>query len=60
MAKEHKYRVSVYLGKENYELLCKMANLMNMPLSTLTRVMIDTGIMLSQIMPKEGANNGEQ
>ena len=50
---KHKYRVSVYLGKELYGLLDGVAKMLNIPLSTAVRIMIETGVQLGRSMDKE-------
>lgn len=44
---EHKYRVSVYLGKDNYETLSGMAAFLGIPLATATRILLETGVKLA-------------
>lgn len=52
--KEHKYRVSVYLGKELYETLSGMAKFMNIPLATATRILLETGVKLGSALDNKG------
>lgn len=39
----HKYRVSIYLGKELYETLGVLADEIGIPLASLCRVLLQTG-----------------
>lgn len=58
----HKYRVSVYLGKELYDELDKSAKIMGVSLSTLCKIVLNTGYELSKSLEnrvKGGINNGE-
>lgn len=45
-----KYRVTVYLGKDKYETLTKMADTFKLPLPSLVRLMIDTGFQFADTM----------
>lgn len=56
---KHKYRVSIYLGKENYEELEKIADKMMIPVSTLCKIIFATGFELSKQIEK-GATNGSK
>lgn len=51
--KPHKYRVSVYLGKELYETLNGMANFMQLPLATATRILLETGVQVGTAIDKK-------
>lgn len=60
---KHKYRVSVYLGKEVYEELDQDANLMGISIATLTKILITTGYQFAKGVEKnfkKGGFNGEQ
>lgn len=52
-ATNHKYSVSVYLGKENYQMFDTVAKTLKMPIATLVRLMIDTGIQFSKLMDED-------
>ena len=55
MTPNHKYRVSVYLGKEMFNELDQLAKLMGVSVATITRVLISTGYEISkQIEQKKG------
>jgi hypothetical protein len=54
---KHKYRVGVYLGKETYEKIAELAKWMNIPIATMTRVILETGLQISKSMEKEAAKN---
>ncbi len=60
---KHKYRVSVYLGKEHYEFLEEMSQFMGVSISTLAKIIMNTGFELSKSLDsnfmKGGQNNGE-
>lgn len=44
VTKPHKYRVSVYLGKDLFNKMNDMARFINLPISTLTRILLETGV----------------
>lgn len=57
---KHKYRVSIYLGKEMYERFEKEAEMMNISIATLTKIILETGYQLATNLEKKGAiPNGE-
>ena len=61
---KHKYRVSVYLGKELYEELEKTALIMGVSIATVTKIVLNTGYEFAKSMDKKlqekGGNiNGE-
>lgn len=56
---KHRYRVSVYLGKENYEQLEGLADLLNLPVASMTRVLIETGFQVARAIEKGDQNNGK-
>lgn len=60
----HKYRASVYLGKELHKTLTEMAKELNISISTLIKILIDTGFQfatgIENILNKGGEKNGEQ
>lgn len=41
---KHKYRVNLYLGKELYNSLSVLADGLHLPLSTTTRIILETGV----------------
>lgn len=53
---KHRYRVSIYLGKETYEEIASIAEMLNIPVATMTRVILETGLQISKTLEK-GANN---
>lgn len=55
---KHKYRINIYLGKENYEMLEKYAQQMMLPVATLCRVIFATGLEVSKALEKEVKNDG--
>lgn len=58
---KHKYRVSLYLGKENYQKLEVIASALMIPVSTLCKIIFATGMELSsQFEKKGGVDNGNQ
>ena len=57
---KHKYRVSVYLGKDIYTELEKQAYVFGMSIASLTKLLIETGFAFANAMEKGGNNNGEQ
>lgn len=50
MKSNHKYRVSIYLGKELYEEIETMAQFMGIPVATATKILLSTGFELSKAM----------
>ena len=60
MAKtKHRYRVSVYLGKENYEPLEGLAVALNLPVASMTRVLIETGFQVAKAIEKGDKDNAK-
>ena len=57
---KHRYRVSVYLGKENYEKLEALAIGLNLPVSSMTRVLIETGFQIARAIEKGDQENAKQ
>ena len=57
---KHKYRVSIYLGKENYEDLEKIASKMMIPVATLCKIIFATGLEMSKQIEKGATNNGDK
>lgn len=57
---KHRYRVSVYLGKETYEEIAEIAKFIGLPVSTMTRVILETGLNISTALDlgKEIGKNG--
>lgn len=54
---KHKYRVSIYLGKELYEELERTAKVMGVSVSTLARILLNTGNELSKTLERK-VNDG--
>lgn len=52
---KHKYRVSVYLGKELYEQIEDMANILGISISTMTKIILNTGFQIANTM--DAVNN---
>ena len=57
---KHLYRVNVYLGKENYNQIKALADLMGMSVAQMTRVIIDTGMQISKSLEKGVFGNGSK
>jgi len=64
---KHKYRVSMYIGKVNFEKLEKTAELMKIPVASLAKVIFETGLEVSKIIAdnrektrKEAEQNGNE
>lgn len=57
---KHRYRVNLYLGKETYEQVQKLAELLGLPISTMTRVILETGLQISKTLEKGTNNNGNE
>lgn len=61
MAKSnHKYRVSVYLGKEMYARFEEEAEAMGVSIATFTRILLETGYQFAKGLEKGGKDNGKQ
>ena len=48
----NKYRITIYLGKENYEKLSKISEMLGIPLSTTTRILLETGMQIGEALEK--------
>ena len=57
---KHRYRVNVYLGKETYTQIEDLAKMVNLPVSTMTRVILETGLQISKQLEKGANENGIQ
>ena len=57
---KHRYRVSIYLGKDAYEQITQLANMVNVPIATMTRVILETGLQLSKAIEKGVFDNGSE
>lgn len=49
---KHRYRVSLYLGKETYEQIDQLAQFLGLPIATMARVILDTGLQISKELEK--------
>jgi hypothetical protein len=59
---KHKYRVNVYLGKKIYARIEEQAKVFNMPIATLTKLLIETGFAFAdqlEKLEKGGNTNGK-
>ena len=56
---KHRYRVSVYLGKDSYEQIERIAVALGLPVSTMTRVILETGLQISKNLAKREQHNGQ-
>ena len=54
----NKYRLTIYLGKELYEKLSQISDMLGIPLSTTTRILLQTGLQISEALEK-GVNINE-
>lgn len=54
---KHRYRVSVYLGKETYTQIEDLARMVNLPVSTMTRVILETGLQIAKEIEKGEKEN---
>ena len=48
----NKYRITIYLGKENYEKLSQISEMLGIPLSTTTRILLETGMQIGEALEK--------
>lgn len=53
----HKYRATIYLGKEIYEALDKMAHMLNISVPTLTTIIFKTGWEISKTLDRKEVND---
>lgn len=56
VSKQHKYRVSLYLGKELYETIYGVSQFLNLPVATTTRILLETGVHLANSLDKQSVN----
>lgn len=54
----NKYRLTIYLGKELYEKLSQISDMLGIPLSTTTRIILQTGLQIGEALEK-GVNINE-
>ena len=52
VTRPHKYRVTIYLGKDLYKTLSGMARFLNMPLATITKILLQTGVDVGNALDK--------
>lgn len=57
---KHRYRVSVYLGKETYTQIEELAKMLAIPVSTMTRVILETGLQIAKEIEKGEKENAIQ
>jgi hypothetical protein len=57
---KHKYRVSLYLGKDTYDQIEQLAQFLGLPIATMTRVILETGLQISKTLEKGGKPNGSE
>ena len=50
---KNKYRINLYLGKKNYEILKNMADTLQLPIATITRILLDTGLSVANTIEKK-------
>lgn len=61
MAKSnHKYRVSVYLGKDMYSRFEIEAEAMGVSVATFTRILLETGYQFARGLEKGGKTDGNK
>ena len=56
----NKYRLTIYLGKELYEKLSQVSEMLGIPLSTTTRILLETGIQIGEALEKGVNINDKQ
>ena len=54
----NKYRLTIYLGKQLYEKLSQISDMLGIPLSTTTRIILQTGLQIAETLEK-GVNINE-
>lgn len=57
---KHRYRVSIYLGKETYEQIEAQANALCLPVATMTRIILETGFQIAKAIEKGEPTNGSK
>lgn len=57
---KHKYRVSLYLGKETYEEIEKLSDFLGLPVATTARVILETGLQISKSLERRAKENGNE
>ena len=57
---KHRYRVSIYLGKETYTQVEELAKMLALPVSTMTRVILETGLQIAKEIEKGEKENAIQ
>lgn len=50
VTRPHKYRVSIYLGKDLYETLNGMARFLDLPMATMTKILLQTGVQIGNAL----------
>ena len=48
----NKYRLTIYLGKELYEKLTQLSNMIGIPLSTTTKILLQTSLQIGEALEK--------
>lgn len=48
----NKYRLTIYLGKELYEKLAQLSDMLGIPLSTTTKILLQTGLQIGEALEK--------
>ena len=54
----NKYRITIYLGKENFEKLSQISEMLGIPLSTTNRILLETCIQIGEALEKGVNLNG--
>lgn len=54
----NKYRLTIYLGKKLYEKLSQISDMLGIPLSTTTKILLQTGLQIGEALEK-GVNINE-
>ena len=57
---KHRYRVNVYLGKEAYDQMKDLADVVGLPVATMTRVIIETGLQIARQVEKGEKDDGSK
>lgn len=52
MANKHKYQVTIYLGKKDYEEMLEYANFLQVSIATATKIIFDTGKATKEAIDK--------
>ena len=56
---KHRYQVNVYLGKETYEQIAVQADALCLPVATMTRIILETGLQFVKAVGEGAQTKGK-